>query len=115
MRPLARILSISTADLQTIAIPMLNHVKHLPTDLTHRQLAVHRNQATLLLIVLGDRPGLEVVCLQTLPDHFLTIIAADNQRGTVNIANVGDAGRLEKDVIDVSVGETSPASGYPLY
>src|SRR5271170_7945039 len=115
MRPLVRILSISAVDLQTIAIPMLNHVKHLSGNLAHRMVAVHRNKTPLLLVIFRHRPGLPIIRLQTLPDHFLAIVAADYQRGTVNIANVSDARWLEIDVIDVSVGETSPASGDPLY
>src|SRR5580700_96100 len=115
MRPLARMRSISAVDLQTIAIPVLNHVEHLPGNLTHRQVAIHRNQASLLLIVFRHRPGLQVIRLQTFPDHFLPIIAADYQRRTVNIADIRDSRWLEIDVIDVSVGETSPASSEPLY
>src|SRR5579864_4221347 len=115
MRPLFRICSISAVDLQTIAIPMLNHPENLPSNLSDFQVAVQRNQAAFLLIVFRHRPGLEVIFRQTFPDHFLAIIAADYQRGTVNIANIGDARGLEIDVIDVSVGETSPTSGEPLY
>src|SRR5580704_12409529 len=115
MRPLVRILSISAVDLQTIAIAMLNHPKNLSGDFAHRQVAIHRNQATLLLIVFRHGPGLQVICLQTFPDHFLAIVAADYQLGAVNVANVWDARGLEIDVIDVSVGETSPASSEPLY
>src|SRR5580700_3444248 len=115
MRPLARIRSISAVDLQTIAIPMLNHPKNLSGYLAHRQVAFHRHQAPFLLVVFRYGPGLQVICLQTFPDHFLAIIAADYQLGTVDIANVRDARWLEIDVIDVSVGETSPASSEPLY
>src|ERR1700722_8749362 len=115
MRPLVRILSISAADLQTIAIAMLNHIEHLPGDLGYFQVAIHRNQSALLLIVFRHRAGLQVIRLQTFPDHFLAIVAADDQLRTVNIADVGDARWLEIDVIDVSVGETSPTSGEPLY
>src|SRR5580700_6977648 len=115
MRPLARMRSISAVDLQTIAIPMLNHVEHLPGNLAHGQVAIHRNQASLLLIVFRHRPGLLVIRLQTFPNHFLPIVAADYQRRTVNIADIRDSRWLEIDVIDVSVGETSPASSEPLY
>src|ERR1700674_66470 len=115
MRPLFRILSISAVDLQTIAIPMLYHPENLPGDFANFQVAIHRNQATLLLVIFRHRPGLEVIFQQTFPDHFLAIVAADYQRRTVNIANVRDARWLEIDVIDVSVGETSPTPGEPLY
>src|ERR1700685_317057 len=115
MRPLARIRSISAVDLQTIAIPMLNHPEHLSRDFAYRQVAIHRNQAPLQLIVFRHGPGLHIIRLQTLPDHFLAIIAADYQRRTVNITDIRDARWLEVDVIDVSVGETSPASSEPLY
>jgi hypothetical protein len=94
---------------------MLNHVEHLPGNLPHGQVAIHRNQASLVLIVLSHGPGLQVIGLQTFPDHFLPIIAADYQRRTVNIADIRDPRWLEIDVIDVSVGETSPASSEPLY
>src|SRR5271167_41989 len=115
MRPLARMRSISAVDLQTIAIPVFNHPEHLPGDLAHRQVAIHRYQTPLLLVIFRHRPGLQVIRVQTLADHFLAIIAADYQRGAINVANVGDARWLEIDVINVSVGETSPASGDPLY
>src|SRR5580658_8602838 len=115
MRPLVRIRSISAVDLQTIAIPVLNHPEHLPRDFANFQLAIHRNQPTLPLVVFRHGPGLQVVRLQALPDHFLTIVAADYQRRTVDIADIRDARWLEIDVIDVSVGETSPASSEPLY
>src|SRR4029077_20017429 len=81
----------------------------------HRMVAVHRNQASLVLIVFRHGPGLLVIRLQTFPDHVLAIIAADYQRRTVNIADIRDPRWLEIDVIDVSVGETSPASSEPLY
>jgi hypothetical protein len=115
MRPLFRILSISAVDLQTIAIPMLNHPENLSGDLSNFQVPVQRNQAALLLIVFRHRPGLEIIFRQTFPDYLLAIVAADYQRGTVNVANISDARGLEIDVIDVSVGETSPTSGEPLY
>src|SRR5580704_11141911 len=115
MRPLARIRSISAVDLQTIAIPMLNHPKNLSGYLAHRQVAFHRHQAPFLLVVFRYGPGLQVICLQTFPDHFLAIIAADYQLGTVNVANIRDARWLEINVVDMSVGETSPASSEPLY
>src|ERR1700722_384282 len=115
MRPLLRIRSISAVDLQTIAIAMLDHPKNLSGDLAHRQIAIHSDQAPLVLIVCRHGPGLQVIGLQTFPDHLLAIIAADYQLGTINVANIGDARGLEVDVIDVSVGETSPASSEPLY
>jgi len=93
---------------------MLNYIKHLPGDLAHREVAIHRNQASLVLIVFRHGAGLQVIRLQTIPDHFLSIVAADYQRRTVNVADIRDSRWLEIDVIDVSVGETSPASSEPL-
>src|ERR1700722_499305 len=115
MRPLLRIRSISAADLQTIAISMLDHIKQLSGNFADRQIAIHRHQSPFMLIVLRDGPSLKVIRLETFPDHFLAIVAADNQRRTVNVAEVADARWLEIDVIDVSVGETGPASSEPLY
>jgi hypothetical protein len=93
---------------------MLNHIEHLSGDFAYRQIAVHCHQAPFLLIVFRHGPGLKVVGLKTFPDHFLAIVAADYQWRTVNVANIRDARWLEIDVIDVSVGETSPASSEPL-
>ena len=94
---------------------MLDHIEHLSGDFANRQIAIYRHQAPFLLIVLRHGPGLKVICLKTFPDHFLAIIAADYQLRTVDVANIRDARWLEIDVIDVSVGETSPASSEPMY
>jgi hypothetical protein len=94
---------------------MLNHIKQLSSNFADRQFAIYRHQSPFVLIVLRHGPGLKVICLETFPDHFLAIVAADYQWRTVNVANIGDARWLEIDVIDVSVGETSPASSEPLY
>jgi hypothetical protein len=94
---------------------MLNHIKQLSGNFADRQFPIHRHQPPFMLIVLRHGPGLKVICLKTFPDHFLAIIAADNQWRTVDVTNIRDARWLEIDVIDVSVGETSPASSEPLY
>jgi hypothetical protein len=93
---------------------MLNHPENLPRDLANVQVAIHRSQATFVLVVFRHRLSLEIILQQTFPDDFLAIVVADDQRGTIDIANAFDARRLEIDVVDVSVGETSPTSGEPL-
>src|SRR5579863_10359738 len=115
MRPLLRMRSISAADLQTIAITVLNHIEQLSGNFADRQIPIHRHQPPFVFIVLRHGPGLKVICLKTFPDHFLAIVAADYQWRTVDVTNIRDARWLEIDVIDVSVGETSPASSEPLY
>src|SRR5580658_9197727 len=72
---------------------------------------VHRGAKHARIIVITLECGLRA----QFPDHFLAIIAAGYQRRTVNIADIRNARWLEIDVIDVSVGETSPASSEPLY
>ena len=119
MRPLRRIFSISAADLQTIAIlscagaVALDLLENLLRHLVHRQTAVHCNQPPFARVVLRHRPGLLLIRGQTFPDHFLAVIIADDQLGTVKVANFIDAGWLKMDVINVSVGGASPASGEP--
>jgi hypothetical protein len=49
--------------------------------------------------------------LQTLPNHFLAIIVAGNQLGTVDVAKFIDARWLKMDVVDATTGRTGPASG----
>src|SRR5579885_1003935 len=82
-------------------------------DHIRRQASIHLEQAGLMLVILRHRPGRPLVSVQTLPNHFLTVIIADYQPGTVKVANFIHPGWLEMDVINVSVGETSSTSGEP--
>src|SRR5208283_2392341 len=94
---------------------MLNHPENLPRNLANIQVAIHRSQAAFVLVIFRHRLGLEIILQQTFPYDFLAIVIADDQRGTINVANAFGARRLEIDVVNVSVGETSPTSGEPLY
>src|SRR2546429_673522 len=92
-----------------------NNVSGLQRPLFRRNsvydLFVDRNQASLALVVLGHRFGLKLVIGQALPYDFLAVIISDHQLGTIDIASVGDTGRLGVDVVDPSADGTGTASG----
>src|SRR5882762_3294680 len=114
-RPLRRIFSISAGDLQIIAIldVVIDDAKNLRGHLVGRQIPIHRLQASLRLVVIRHRPRLEIELVQTLPDHFLAVILADDELASVAITKLVDLGWLKVDVVDPSTGGTRTTSGEP--
>src|ERR1700747_2774564 len=113
--PLRRIFSISAGDLQTIAIldVVVDNAKNLFRHLIGRQIAVHRVQTPLGLVILSYWPRLLIEFVQTRPNHFFTIVVADNQLCAVNVTKLIDLGWLKVDVVDPSTGGTRTTSGKP--
>ena len=77
------------------------------------QTSVYRRQPTALGVIFRHRTRLVLILLQTLPNYFLSIVVADDQLGTVFIADINRFGRLKVDIEDMPVSLTGPAPSEP--
>src|SRR5437660_10821573 len=91
MRPLCRILSISDADLQTMAIlsvMILDHPVDLRSNVVHGRIAVHRDQPSRALLVILYRTSLLVVSRQPRLNDFQAVAIAGHQLRPLEVASV---------------------------
>src|ERR1041385_7131297 len=114
IRPARRILSISADDLQTIAIPV-DGLQHVLGHLFRGPVAVDFHQTTRLAVIVLHRLSLGIVGVQPFLDDLFVVIMTNFERRTVCVANAGNLGRLEVDVVDPTAGGTRTTSGEPLY
>src|SRR5438552_18856891 len=113
MRPLCRILSISDADLQTMAIlsvMILDHPVDLRSNVVHGKIAVHRDQPSLALIVILYRTSLLLVSRQPRLNDFQAVVIAGHQLRPVEVEYFLMSGRLEVEVVDRLLGGISTSS-----
>src|SRR5205085_10392216 len=94
---------------------VFDHLKDLLRHLIRRQISVHRNQASFVLVIIRHRPRLRIIGGQTLDNHVLAVVIASHQLGTVNITDFVVTGWLGVDVVDPSTDRAGTPSGKPTY
>src|SRR6202035_3316033 len=92
---------------------VLKNPENLPCNFVHRPVAIHRDQPSRALVIIGYGSGLLLVSRQTGLNHFQPVVIAGYQLRPVKVANFIVTGRLKVDVIDPPTGGTRTASSNP--
>src|SRR5690349_16389321 len=71
-------------------------------------------EETLLAVVIDQRGGLLVVLLEAVTDDLGLVVVADEEFGTVDVADAFLRRRVEFDVVDVALLVADPSAGQPV-